>query len=128
MILVFRQKYLVLTTLLFVVEVLIALFVRDMIVRPFVGDLLVVILIYCFVRIFLNISYWKIAVGVLLFACVIEVLQYFHYATLLGFANNRAMKIILGTTFNWLDFVAYFAGFLVIISIETFWQPKREGV
>ena len=39
---------------LFIVETLIALFVRDAFIRPYMGDVLVVILIYCFVRIFIT--------------------------------------------------------------------------
>ena len=39
---------------LFVVETLIALFVRDAFIRPYMGDVLVVILVYCFVRMFIT--------------------------------------------------------------------------
>lgn len=39
---------------LFIVETLIALFLRDAFIRPYMGDVLVVILIYCFVRIFIT--------------------------------------------------------------------------
>jgi hypothetical protein len=121
----FQVKYLILTLILLAIEVFIALFAKDDFIRPFVGDLLVVILIYCFFRIFLEISYWKLAVGVFLFACLVELLQYFHYAERLGFGNNRVMKILLGTTFQWSDFLAYFCGFLVIILAEIFFDKKR---
>lgn len=121
----FQAKYLILTLILLVIEIFIALFAKDDFVRPFVGDLLVVILIYCFLRIFLPITVWKLALGVFLFACLIEVLQYFHYVERLGFGNNRVMKILLGTTFQWSDFLAYFCGFLVIISAEIFFNKKR---
>ncbi|HEY0427434.1 MAG TPA: DUF2809 domain-containing protein [Pyrinomonadaceae bacterium] len=114
----FNKKYLFLTAAIFVVEVCIALFIKDTIVRPFVGDALVVILIYCFFKIFLDVSYWKIAPGVLFFACCIEVLQYFDYVALLHLENNRAISVILGRTFELMDFAAYFAGFLFIILIE----------
>jgi hypothetical protein len=118
--LTFNLKYLFLTAILFAVEVCIALFVTDSFVRPFVGDALVVILIYCFFSIFLKITRWKIALGVLLFACLIEIFQYFNYVALLGLENNRAISTILGRTFEWMDFIAYFAGFLFIILIENF--------
>jgi len=71
----FNKKYLILTIILFVIEVLIAVFVRDAFVRPYVGDYLVVILIYCAVRTVLKASVWKVAVGVLLFSFLIETLQ-----------------------------------------------------
>lgn len=114
----FSTKYLILTVNLFVIELVIALFVEDKIIRPFIGDVLVVILIYCFLRIFLNVDYWKLALGVLIFAFTIEILQYFDYVKLLGLENNRILSVALGRTFEWLDFAAYFTGFLLIILTE----------
>ena len=93
-------------------------------VRPFVGDVLVVILIYCFFRIFLKTDFWKIALGVFLFACLIEILQYFDYVALLQLENTRVISVILGRTFEWLDFIAYFTGFLFIILIENFYNKS----
>lgn len=114
----FDKKYLLVTVLLFVVEVCIALFINDRIIRPFVGDVLVVGLIYCFLKIFLNIDYRKAALGVFLFACLIEIGQYFDYVARLGLENNRVLAIAMGRTFELTDFAAYFVGFLFIIFIE----------
>lgn len=125
MALAFNGKYLLLAAILFAVEVGIALFITDSIVRPFVGDVLVVVLIYCFLRIFLNLTYWKIALGVFLFACVIEVLQYFDYVARLGLENNRAISTILGRTFEWKDFIAYLAGFLLILAVEKIFNARK---
>jgi hypothetical protein len=127
MTLAFNVKYLLLTAFLLVVEICIALFVTDSIVRPFVGDALVVILIYCFFRIFLRVAYRKAALGVLAFACAIEILQYFDYVARLGLENNRVLSVVLGRTFEWLDFAAYLAGFLFIILIESLLQPKNSN-
>jgi len=118
----FNLKYPLLTVLLFLIELAIALFVKDALVRPFIGDALVVVLIYCFVRIFLNVDYRKAALGVLLFAFTIEILQYFDYVKLLGLEQNRILSVALGRTFEWLDFVAYFAGFLLIIIFEKLYK------
>ena len=116
----FSRNYLFLTIFFFLIEIIIALFIKDTVIRPFIGDVLVVILIYCFLRIFLNVNYQKVALGVLLFACLIEILQYFDYVKLLGLENNRVLSVAMGRTFEWLDFVAYFVGFLVIIFSEHF--------
>lgn len=116
----FSKKYFLLTVLIFAGEVLIALFVDDKLIRPFVGDALVVVLIYCFLRIFLNVNYFKIAAGVLLFSFTIETLQYFDYVKLLGLENNRILSVAMGRTFERLDFAAYFAGFLMIFLFEKF--------
>lgn len=114
----FNLKYLLLTIFLFLVELIIALFVKDTIIRPFIGDVLVVILIYCFLRIFLQVDYRKIAIGVLIFSFVIETLQYFDYVKLLGLENNRVLSVAMGRSFAWEDFIAYFVGFLLIILVE----------
>ena len=114
----FSLKYLFLTIFLFLIELGIALFVKDTIIRPFVGDVLVVVLIYCFLRIFLQGAAWKIALGVLIFACLIEIGQYFDYVKLLGLENNRILSVAMGRTFEWTDFLAYFTGFLLIILLE----------
>jgi Protein of unknown function (DUF2809) len=127
MTLVFNVKYLLLAAFLFAVEVCIALFIRDALVRPFVGDALVVILIYCFFRIFFRVAYWKAALAVFAFACLVEILQYFDYVARLGLENNRALSVMLGRTFEWMDFVAYLAGFLFIILIENFFERKSPN-
>jgi hypothetical protein len=114
----FNLKYLILTIILFLTEVVIALFIKDTIIRPFIGDVLVVVLIYCFLRIFLQIDYRKLAFGVLLFAFTIEILQYFDYVKLLGLENNRVLSTAMGRTFERLDFAAYFVGFLLILIAE----------
>ena len=42
--------------MLMAVETLIALYVHDKVIRPYVGDLLVVLVVYCFVRIFVPVK------------------------------------------------------------------------
>ncbi len=123
----FNKKYLLPSIFFFFVEVCIALFVTDKIIRPFIGDVLVVILIYCFLRIFLNANYWKIALGVLIFAFTIEVLQYFDYVKLLGLEQNRVLSIALGRTFELMDFVAYLVGFLLILLTEKFYERLKSN-
>ncbi len=125
MIFQFGKKYLLLTLILFAVEIFIALFVKDTVIRPFVGDVLVVCLIYCFLRIFLRISFWKVAVSALLFAFAIEILQYFDYVKLLGLENNRILSVALGRTFELMDFVAYLVGFLLIILAEKLYERHQ---
>jgi hypothetical protein len=114
----FNKKYLILTIILFVIEVLIAVFVRDAFVRPYVGDYLVVILIYCAVRTVLKASVWKVAVGVLLFSFLIETLQYFHIVNRLGLENNVVARTVIGIGFEWMDFVAYTLGILTVLAFE----------
>ena len=104
--------------LLFITEVLIALFVHDQFIRPYIGDFLVVILIYCFVKSFLNTPVVPTALGVLVFAYTVELLQYFRIVELLGLQHSKAARIIIGSSFEWQDLLAYTLGILVVVLVE----------
>ena len=78
-----EKGYFLLTLLLLVVEVLIALYVRDAVVRPHGGDFLVVMLIYCFLRTFVDRSPLTLALATLAFAFAVEFAQLFHLVDLL---------------------------------------------
>lgn len=123
--LTFRPKYALLAIALFIIEILIAIYVHDSFVRPFVGDYLVVFLVYCFVRAFFNMHYLKAAVAVLLFSYLIETLQYFQFVQRMGLAKYKILAIVMGTSFEWFDILAYTLGFITIILIE---YRRGEGV
>ena len=92
---IFRKNYFVLTVILFLVEVCIALFIKDRFIRPYVGDFLVVILIYSFIRSFLNAPVFKTALGVLIFAFAIEGLQYINLVKILGLQHSKLASVVL---------------------------------
>ena len=109
--------------LLFIIEVCIALYVHDTIIRPFVGDMLVVLLVYCFVMSVLLLTTTRIkitivALSVLVFAFCIEALQATELLQTLGLSENKLASVILGSTFDWLDLVAYIIGTMLIILLE----------
>lgn len=114
----FQPKYFMLTIVLFVVEVIIAVYMHDAVIRPYFGDVLVVILIYTFIKSFIEVGYGRLAVAVLLFAYAIEILQYFNLVKLLGLEQYALARIVLGTSFQWMDFVAYTIGILIVVAIE----------
>ena len=114
----FHPRFFFYTVLLFVIEVLIALFLRDPIIRPYGGDYLVVILLYCAVRTFLKAAPVKIAIGVLLFAYLIELLQYYSIVDRLGLSGNQLAKTVIGYGFDWLDLLAYTLGIATVIVVE----------
>lgn len=109
----FKKKYFLLTVILFIIEVLIALFVRDRFIRPYGGDFLVVILIYCFLRTFINQSPFHIAIFTLIFSFAVEIAQYFKIVEILGLKGNRLAEIVIGTGYSNHDLVAYTLGVLV---------------
>lgn len=121
----FNKNYFSLALIFTIIEVCIALFVTDRIVRPFIGDVLVVILLYCCARILLRGDYRKFAFGALGFTCLIEILQYLDYVKLLGLENNRVLSAMLGRTFEWSDFAAYFTGFLIVLLCEKIYLNRN---
>lgn len=113
-----NKNYFLLAVLLFITEVLIAVYFQAGFIRHYFGDFLVVILIYCFVKSFLKISVIKAAIGVLLFAYFIELLQYLNFVKWIGLGDNRMANVVLGNYFEWADMVAYTLGVLFVLVME----------
>ena len=114
--------------LLFIIEVLIALFLNDQIIRPLVGDVLVVILIFYFIKAFVRCSDLYLAVAVLLFAYSIEVAQYFDFVTLLGLGDYALARVVLGTSFDWRDLVAYTIGAVLVFYGERWYRVHDQNI
>lgn len=114
----FHRNYFGLTVALFAIEVLIAMFVHDRIIRPYIGDVLVVILMYCFVRSFLNIKILTATLLVLLFAFSVETLQYFDLVEKAGLKYSKIARIVLGSSFELTDFAAYTIGAVLVLVTE----------
>lgn len=105
---------------IFAIEVLIALFVTDDFVRPYVGDVLVVILLYCVVKSVLRLPVFMPAMLVLLFSFMVEFLQYVQIVEKLGLEDSTVAGTVLGTSFVWMDFVAYMAGIAMVLVVEKY--------
>src|ERR1700743_3454273 len=106
----FKLRYFIFAILLFLIEVLIARYIHDAIIRPYIGDFLVVVFIYCFIKAFFNFRVLPTAIGVLIFSYTIEILPYFKFVEMLGLGHNKLARIILGTSFEWVDLVMYTLG------------------
>jgi hypothetical protein len=128
--LTFNKKFFLFAIILFVIEVLIALFVRDNFVRPYFGDYLVVILIYCAIRTFIKAPVINIAIGVLLFSYLIEVLQYFRLVDRIGLQDNLVAKTVIGYGFEWKDILAYTLGIITVLILEgkAFDRSRKKNV
>lgn len=109
-----RLFYLLCFIAILAIEIGIGVYVRDVFVRPYVGDALVVVLIYCFIRIFIPRGIPRLPVYVFAFACFIEILQYFRLVDVLG-VTNRVARITLGATFDVKDIISYAAGCAFIL-------------
>lgn len=124
--LTFKKKYFFLTILLFLIEVLIALFVRDSFIRPYGGDFLVVILIYCFLRTFIEQSPLRIAIVTLAFSFLIEFGQHFKLVELLGLKGNRVAEIVIGTGYSNYDLLAYTLGVITAYFCDTLKKKTND--
>jgi hypothetical protein len=114
----FNKKYFTLAVLIFITEVCIAVFVHDKFIRPYFGDVLVVILIYCVVESFLGMRVMTAALSVLLFSFCVETLQYFHFINVLGLEKCTIARIVIGTSFSWIDILTYIAGIFIVLIVE----------
>lgn len=122
----FNIRYGLLCLLFFCIEAYIALCVKDAFVRPYVGDMLVVMLLYCGLRTFVKISIMNAALFVIIFATIIEILQYFNWVQLLHLESNDIARVLMGTSFEWLDILAYAVGTVVILVVEKVSEKKSD--
>jgi hypothetical protein len=120
----FNKNYFSVAILIFLIEVVIALYVHDKLVRPYVGDVLVVIMMYCFVRAFFNMSSTTLAFLVLVFAFTIEGLQYLHIVRILGLQDSPIARTVIGTSFAWHDLLAYVLGISIVIAAEKYLKKQ----
>ena len=119
-----RGKYIIFAIIIFLVEVFIALYVHDDFIRPFFGDFLVVILIYCFVRGIFNIKVSTAAISVLIFSFLVEFLQYLHIVEVLGLGKNKIARVVMGTSFSWVDLLCYTLGIVFVLLMERIGSKK----
>ena len=105
-----RILYAVATLFLLLIEVIIALYVHDDFIRPYVGDVLVVIVIYTFIRIIVPEKCKLIPLFLFIFAAGVELLQLANIVEILGVADNKFLKILIGSVFDIKDIVCYAVG------------------
>ena len=101
-----------------IIEIIIGVYIHDAFIRPYIGDVLVVILIYCFARIFITEPLRGLPLWIFLFACCIEAFQYFQIITVLGLQDCTLAKVVLGTSFSWWDIVCYAVGCVPLFFIK----------
>ena len=118
-----RIKYLIGFIIILIVEVFIALYVHDNIIRPYAGDILVIICIYLLLRTIIPEKIKYLSLYVLILAILVEIMQYFNLTDML-LAQNKTLKIALGSTFDIKDIICYVIGYITIILFEKF--ERRE--
>lgn len=113
-----RRGYALAFVLILAVELAIARFAHDRFVRPFVGDVLAVIGVFCGLRALLRASWPAAAIAAVALGFVIEGLQALALPARLGIAPGNAVGVVLGSTFDPLDLLAYAVGGGVIVAVE----------
>ena len=101
--------YSVLFAAVLVTEILIGMYAHGF-VREYIGDVLVMPAMYFLVRIFTDRFPRTLPLILFIFACAVEVSQYFELYKVLGFSRGSLPAIIIGTGFAWGDIAAYAAG------------------
>jgi len=111
-------NYLLLALIVFGIEIIIVLFFQGTFVRHVLGDFFVVILIYAFVRAITEIEWKKVAIGVLIFAYLVEISQWVNILEILELKRSLSTNLILGSSFDWRDMLAYSCGIGLIVLVE----------
>lgn len=113
---------------LFVAEVIIATRLNgDYFIRAYFGDFLVVMLVYCAVKAFWNVEPKRLAISVFIFACTVELAQWFRLADVLQLTGWA--RVVLGTSFSFHDILMYAAGCGAIWWLDTeFLTVKTDQV
>lgn len=115
--------------LVFIIEVLIAtVWSHHLWVRGFVGDVLAVVWVYLLLKTVIKANTRGLALVAFAVGCLVELAQY--VASVNGWnVQNRVLKILLGSVADWMDVLAYFAGFLLVLAFEFLrarLQTKRQ--
>lgn len=114
----FRPLYALATIIVLGIEIAIARFAHDDFIRPHLGDSLAVVAVYLALRAVTPLRVVPAVAIAFAFACAIEVGQYFHLVDLLGLGSSRVARIMLGTSFELADFVAYAGGAVCVLAVE----------
>ena len=122
-----RILYAVATLFLLLIEVIIALYVHDDFIRPYVGDVLVVIVIYTFIRIIVPEKCKLIPLFLFIFASGVELLQLANIVEILGVADNKFLKILIGSVFDIKDIVCYAVGCVILCMYEWVRVRRRDN-
>ena len=111
-----KIRYLITFIIILIIECLIAIFLKNGFARENIGDVLFVPCIYTMLKIiFPKIKY--LALYVLMFAIIIELMQLFNITTLIS-NSNKILYIALGGTFDIKDIMCYIVGYILITKIE----------
>jgi len=98
---------------------IVAFFEGNLLIRGFIGDVIVIILLYTFIKSFKDVNTKKLSIFVFFLSWFIEISQYFKFIEFIGLSNYRMARVVLGTTFDSKDLIAYTIGVIVIYLFDS---------
>ena len=114
----FAARPLFVATLLFGTEILIACFGGTVPwLRGFFGDVLAVMLVYYGLSVFIGARVLCLALVAFGVGCTVELGQYVAHVNHWSIANP-VLRLVLGSTPDWWDVVAYGLGFVLVLIVE----------
>ncbi|MFC5472287.1 DUF2809 domain-containing protein [Cohnella suwonensis] len=115
-----RLVYFSLSLMCIIFCILIVLLFSEMpFIRGLVGDVIIVVFIYYFIMTLKDFSSIYVVIFTLVLALITEVLQYFHFASILGLQHNKIAQLVIGSIFDPMDMIAYTIGGIVAFIIDT---------
>ncbi len=121
-----NKNYLVLAHILILIELAIVFIVKTGFIRYTVGDYLCVILLYAIIRGCSSLSVRASAIVVLFIAYGIEFLQLTTFLSYFNLQDNYTAKLILGSTFEISDLVAYTLGIITTLLFEYYYENIKN--
>jgi len=98
---------------------IVTFFEGNLLIRGFIGDVIVIILLYAFIKSFVDVNTKKISIFLFFLSWFIEISQYFKFIEFLGLSNYKIARVVLGTTFDSKDLIAYTIGVTVIYLFDS---------
>ena len=124
-----RSKYFGLAFAILCAEILIATaFAGIPFIRGSMSDFLVVALIYFLIRAIKPVKPLPLAIGVFLFACAVEGLQYAHLADALHLPAGSLFYILLGNTFSLMDILMYLLGSMASFLVDVWFLNQHNRI
>ena len=102
---------------------MIAILFRGGWIRHLVGDMLIVMVIAYLIHAWIALPLRTIPIGTLMFAWLIELLQFFKIIDILGWRGSQLAHLTIGSTFDWRDLIAYTIGAAIVILAGKDTQP-----
>lgn len=114
-----RSVYLLICALCLIVGVVIVSeFSSYSFIRGTIGDCLVIVLIYYLLKLFVEIRPLKLVIVVLIFSYAVEISQYFKLIEMVRLEDSFIANVIMGSTFDYRDLLAYTLGACVAYIID----------